>query len=231
MENSIITKGIILARIDFGEADRIITVLTPDRGKIRAIAKGVRRTKSKLAGGIELFSISNVTFLPKRADLQTLVSSRLITHFENIVKDINRTMLGYDLLKRINRTTEDAAGEEYFSLLSESLSGLNDSELAADLVELWFSMQLIKITGHSPNLRSDSIGNKFESDQTYLFDFDTMSFRPQKNAPFSGNHVKLMRLAMGLDEPIALKQVKDSANYAPEALKLAKTMLARFVRI
>jgi DNA repair protein RecO (recombination protein O) len=231
MRDSIVTKGIILTRIDFQEADRIITVLTPDHGKVKAIAKGVRRTNSKMAGGIELFSISNVTFLPKRGELQTLVSSRLITYFENIVKDINRTMLGYDLLKRINRATEAATGEEYFTLLSQVLAGLNDLDLDQQLVELWFSMQLLKISGHSPNLRNDAAGNKFEAAQTYLFDFDDMAFRQQQGAPFSGNHIKLLRLAMGLEDSIALKQVKDSADYAPESLQLAKTMLSRYIRV
>lgn len=66
--NQIVTKGIVLSRTEFGEADRIITVLTTDHGKIRLIAKGVRRIKSKSAGGIELFSVSDITYIPGRRD-------------------------------------------------------------------------------------------------------------------------------------------------------------------
>jgi DNA repair protein RecO (recombination protein O) len=55
---TIVTKGIVLTRTDYGEADRILHFLTPDQGKIAGIAKGVRKSKSKLAGGIELFSVS-----------------------------------------------------------------------------------------------------------------------------------------------------------------------------
>src|SRR4051812_30345333 len=102
----IVTKGIVLSRTDFGEADRILTVLTPNEGKISLMAKGVRKIKSKLAGGIELFSISSITFIPGRGEVGTLISSRLDIHFSNIVRDINRTMLGYDMLKLINRVTE-----------------------------------------------------------------------------------------------------------------------------
>ena len=54
----LVTEVIILARTDYGEADRILTVLSPEYGKLRLLAKGVRRVKSKLAGGIELFSVS-----------------------------------------------------------------------------------------------------------------------------------------------------------------------------
>ena len=48
MKNQIVTTGIVLARTDFREADRILTVLTPDNGKVRVIAKGVRLPRSKI---------------------------------------------------------------------------------------------------------------------------------------------------------------------------------------
>ena len=60
------TQAIVLRRTDFGEADRIINFLTPDRGKISGLARGVRKQKSKLAGGIELFSVSDITYLVGR---------------------------------------------------------------------------------------------------------------------------------------------------------------------
>jgi DNA repair protein RecO (recombination protein O) len=75
------TRGIILSRTDFGEADRILTVLTPQQGKLRLMAKGVRKIKSKLAGGIELFSVSDITYIRGKGELGTLISwiaSRLI---------------------------------------------------------------------------------------------------------------------------------------------------------
>ena len=230
-KSQIVTSGILLSRTDFGEADRIITVLTPDNGKVRMIAKGVRRPKSKLAGGIELFSVSSLTFLQSRSELKTLVSSRLITHYGNIIKDIRRTMLGYDLLKRINRVTEDAAGEEYLVLLQRTLEGLDDLELAPELIELWFSMQLLAITGHTPNMRTDTEGHKLEAEERYLFDFDEMAFRQQKGGPYAANHIKLLRLAYATDEPAVLKQVTDAASCAPDALKLAHNMLRYSVRI
>ncbi|MCA9330182.1 DNA repair protein RecO, partial [Candidatus Saccharibacteria bacterium] len=59
----IVTVGIVLARINYGEADRIVTILTPDHGKIRLLARGVRKIKSRLAGGIELFSINDLTYI------------------------------------------------------------------------------------------------------------------------------------------------------------------------
>jgi DNA repair protein RecO (recombination protein O) len=228
--SQVVTTGTVLARTDFQEADRIVTVLTPDHGKVRLIAKGVRRPRSKLAGGIELFSVSNLTFLESRSELKTLVSSRLITHYGDIVKDIRRTMLGYDLLKRINRVTEDAAGQEFFDLLQKTLSGLNDLELTLDMIELWFDMQLLAVTGHTPNLKTDTEGKKLEPAETYLFEFDAMAFRQQKGAPYDANHIKLLRLAYATEDPEVLKQVTHAEAHAAEALKLAGNMLRFNVR-
>jgi DNA repair protein RecO len=230
-KSQLVTTGIVLSRTDFQEADRIVTLLTPDHGKVRLIAKGVRRPRSKLAGGIELFSVSSITFLQSRSELKTLVSSRLITHYGNIVKDIRRTMLGYDLLKRINRVTEDAAGEEYFMILQRALAGLDDFELAPELLELWFNMQLLNVTGHTPNMRTDKEGNKLEVEKTYLFDFDEMTFREQPDGPYDANHIKLLRLAYATEEPGVLKQITDTAERAPAVLKLAYNMLRYSVRI
>lgn len=231
MKNQLITVGVVLARTDFQEADRIITVLTPDQGKVKAIAKGVRRPNSKLAGGIELFSASNFTFLPGRGELSTLVSSRLQTHYGNIVKDINRTMFGYDLLKRMNKLTEDAAGQEYFELLKTTLKGLNNLDLPKELLELWFDVQLLKITGHAPNLRADSEGQELESGKNYIFSFDNMVFAKTSNGPHSANLIKLMRLSYAAKEPTLLAQVKGAEKLVPKALQLTKTMLQRFVRV
>ena len=72
------TIAIVLKRIDYGEADRIVTVLTPDAGKLSLMAKGARRVKSKLAGGIELLSTSEINYIAGKGSLDTLVSSRLI---------------------------------------------------------------------------------------------------------------------------------------------------------
>jgi len=227
----IVTRGIVLSRTNFQEADRILTILTPDQGKLHAIAKGARRSTSKLAGGIELFSVSHMTFLPGKKDLGTLISSRLIKHYENIVKDIDRTMLGYELTKRINRITEDAAGEEYFTILNHTLAGLDDLELSSDLVELWFTMQLLHVTGHLPNLKNDTEGNKLDKDQVYLFDFEAMAFQPTQNGPYGANHIKLLRLAYATNEPGILKQVKEAEKCATDSLKLAKNLLSSQVRV
>lgn len=220
----IVTKGIVLSRTDYQEADRILTVLTPDHGKLRLIAKGVRRPKSKLAGGIELFSVNDITVLPSQRDLKTLISSRLHTHYGGIITDINRTMLGYNLLKQINRVTEDEPEEEYFMLMEAALKGLNDDALQHDVLELWFTLRLLTVNGHTPDLRNDTGHRRLSVDGSYGFDFDAMSFVQQSNGPYTANHIKLLRLAVTAPDPTALKQVQGGEQYVAATLSLAKNI-------
>ena len=70
------TEAIVLRRTDYGEADRILQLLTPE-GKKSVVAKGVRREKSKLAGGIELFSVSEVVIHEGKGDLGILTGAKL----------------------------------------------------------------------------------------------------------------------------------------------------------
>jgi len=59
----IVTSAIVLSRINFGEADKIVTFITPSSGKLSCIARGARKIKSKLAGGIELFSVNTISYI------------------------------------------------------------------------------------------------------------------------------------------------------------------------
>ncbi len=195
--NKINTTGIVLSRINFGEADRIITVITSDQGKQSLIARGVRKEKSKLAGGIELFSISDITFIRGKRDIGTLVSSRLITHYGEIVKEINRTTAAYNSLKLINSVTPGHSEPEYYQVLLQTLHALNDSSLSIVLSESWQYMQLLRLRGHTPNLLTDKKGAKLEPNNNYHFDFDTQTFFVHEQGTYRDSHIKLMRLLLG----------------------------------
>ncbi|HSX27787.1 MAG TPA: DNA repair protein RecO [Patescibacteria group bacterium] len=228
--NQLVTVGMVLARTDFQEADRIVTILTKDHGKLKAMAKGVRRPKSKLAGGIELFSVSNFTYLPGKGNIGTLISSRLITHYANIVKDIKRTMLGYELLKRLNKATEDATGQEYFKLLDQTFKVL-DGDLSLELIEDWFNAQLLRTAGHQPNLKTDKGGQKLQMARQYSFDTENMNFVVSKEGRYGQRHIKLLRLLFGLEDPTALGKIQNMEEVLPASEQLVRTMFHQFIRI
>lgn len=205
----LVTPAIILQRTDYGEADRILTLLTPDQGKLRVLARGVRRVKSKLAGGIELFSVSTVTFAKGRGELGTLVSTRLVKHYDHIVQDLERTMTGYDLIKKIHKATEDQPEPHYFELLERSFEALDNKDIPLPLIRFWLTAQLLKLGGHTPNLTRDTEGRTLVADQLYDFDLDRMSFVANPlSGRFSANHIKFLRLVFAGNQPLALMQIQ-----------------------
>jgi DNA repair protein RecO (recombination protein O) len=227
--NRINTKAIVLSRTDYGEADRILNFLTPDQGKVSAIAKGVRKQKSKLAGGIELFSISEIGYIPGRRDISTLISSRLITHYGRIVKNIDRTNAAYQMIKIINKATEDNPDQAYFDLLSAAFESLDDDSIDLELIQAWFAAQLLRLGGHTPNLRTQHSGQKLEAGKTYNFNFDNMSFEPGEAVGV--DQIKFLRLLFSENLPKALQKVSGAGQLAIQARVLIQPMLQTYIRI
>lgn len=202
------TQAIVLSRTDFGEADRILTLLTPEHGKLRLMAKGVRRVKSKLAGGIELFSVSDIVFIKGRGEIGTLLSSRLRKHYGSIVKDIERTMAGYDLIKQLSKTIEDEPELEYFELMQQSFEALDDFTVSLELINFWFAAQLLRLNGRSPNLKTDIQGEGLAPNKLYSFDFEHMAFAEVSDSGhFTADHIKVLRLAFNGNSAPLLQRV------------------------
>jgi DNA repair protein RecO (recombination protein O) len=213
------TVGIILNRIDYGEADRILTLLTPDYGKLRLMAKGVRRIKSKMAGGIELFSVSQLGFIKGRGDIGTLTSTRLEKHYGRIVTDLDRTMTGYEIIKRLDRATEEGVEQEFFDILQQTFGALDDMTIPLPVVRLWFETQLLEVGGRSPNLLTDDSGAKLIAGQQYLFNAERMSFQRSDSGRYTSDHIKVLRLAREYSPPL-LSHVNDSQDLVEDLLKL-----------
>lgn len=222
--NQLVTTAIVLSRTNYGEADRILSVITPDHGKLRLMAKGVRKVRSKLAGGIELFSVSQVTFIRGRGDIGTLVSTRLLKHYGNIISDIGRVQLGYDLLKLFNKVTEDNAEPEYFELLEQTFQALDDVIISEELIRTWFAAQLLRLGGHTPNLRTDSFGNALDPTASYEFDYEAMAFVAHEQGKFNADHIKFLRLIFGGNQPTALRKVSGWQNLTDVCSRIIQTM-------
>lgn len=227
----LLTKAIILSRTDYGEADRIITLLTPEQGKLRLMARGVRKPKSKLAGGIELFSTTDITYMPGRGEIGTLISARLIKYYSSIVRDIDRVQLGYELIKTLHRATEDQPEPEYFQLLEQAFQALDDPDVGLDLIRPWFQAQLLRQAGHSPNLHTDTAGNKLTSGTAYNFDLEAMAFTPHAEGGFTAGHIKLLRLLFSGHSPKLLSQIQNTENLVLICAPLVRNMLSTYIRL
>ena len=223
----LVSKAIVLSRTNYGEADRILTVITLDVGKVRLLAKGVRKIKSKMAGGIELFSVTTIGYIQGRGDLATLVSSRLETHYGNIVKDMDRTMYAYEVLKRVNRLTEDRSDQEYFELIVGVLKLLNNSSVKLEIIRPWFEARLLMLGGTMPNLKTDVTGKPLLASMLYQFSFDDMAFVQQGGAPFKSKHIKLLRILFGSTNGRELVNVQSDAKDVLQAIGNLITAIAR----
>ncbi len=217
------SPAIVLRRTNYGEADRIVTFLTPV-GKVRAMVKGVRRSKSKLAGGIELFSESTITFLETRGNLSRIVSTRLEEHWDGIVGDLQRMMFGYETMKLMDKIIEEESERAYYELLKYTLRALGDTSLNLVLVEIWFYLRLLQQVGHVPNVLTDKDGKKLDAESLYVFSVEDMCFVAHPHGDFKPDHIKLMRLCL-THSPSALKQVKGATNLATNIQPLVKQLV------
>lgn len=227
------TQGIILSRTDFGEADRILNFLTSDHGKVAGIAKGVRKSKSKLAGSIELFSVSELSLIIGKSEIYTIISARLVKHFDNIIKELERTNTAYEFLRMLNKATEDRPEPAYFTLLEHGLEALDDLMLDPKITSDWLKMQLIKLDGHTPNLKTDCAGEKLAEKGSYKFDFDQMCFDADESGQgrFSANHIKFLRLGFAAARPQILHKVQDAKEISGQLNPLIQTISQNFIKI
>ncbi|MBI2954179.1 MAG: DNA repair protein RecO [Chloroflexi bacterium] len=147
------TEAIVLKRSDFGEADRIVTLYTPRLGKLRAIAKGVRRPKSRLGGHVELF-IHSKMLLAKGRHLDIITQSENINSFTRLREDLRRTSLAYYVGELLDQFTEDGV-ENYlaFDLLVKTFERIGESR-DPEVAARFFEVQLLGHLGYRPQLHT-----------------------------------------------------------------------------
>jgi DNA repair protein RecO (recombination protein O) len=206
-----ITSGIVIGRHNFGEADRIIVLLTPDRGVVRVVAKGVRRIKSKLAGHLELFCESELTLVEGRS-LDVLTSARLQHHL-SVADDYDKMRLAYLVAEMINRLGSDGEHPGLFELAHETYAGLGERVDAT--LELWFKLRLLDRLGYRPELRACVICGADQGDREYYLNVDLGGIvdagcASAASQPIDRDHIKFWRLI--LSQPLAVARRVETAE-------------------
>lgn len=192
--SSLRTRAIVLRRTDYGEADRILQLLTP-QGRRGVLARGVRREKSRLAGGIELFAISDVVMTRGKGELNILTSARLVVFYRHILEDYETLQFAYEAVKQVARASETVDEPEWFEVLSEVLAALDDKRIPRQLVEMWFYLRYADLLGHALNLRQDIAGIPLAADKCYAYDVSEQGLRESHIGEIDAGHIKLLRLA------------------------------------
>lgn len=146
------TEGIILKRTNFGEADRIITIFTKHYGKVKAIAKGVRKVKSRRAPHLELFNRASL-FLSTGKNLDIITEAQVINSFSNLKRELKKIGLAFKACELVDQLTrEDQVQKEVFNLLVSCFNQLNHQSKTKSLMEIVrnFEMKLLQILGFLP---------------------------------------------------------------------------------
>ena len=120
-------EGIILKRRNFGEADRILTVFTLQRGKISVVAKGVRRITSRRSGNVELLNRVSI-FLHQGKGMPILTEAQSLETFPKIKEDLTLSTYAFHIIELTDRmTAENQENRELYQHLLEVLNRLSVS--------------------------------------------------------------------------------------------------------
>lgn len=199
-ERSFRTPAIILKRRDFGEADRLLTVITPQHGKLDVIAKGARKPGSSKTGHVELFTCADM-LISRGREIDVLTQVEMIEPYLEIREELQRGAYANYSVELLDRFT--ATGEEnlskLFLLLNETLHRLcldDDPRLAVR----YYEIRMLDLVGFRPELKECVISREIVIAEDQFFSYAQGGVVIPKYAhhaeglvPVSMNTLKLMR--------------------------------------
>jgi DNA repair protein RecO (recombination protein O) len=170
------TEAIVLRRKDIGEADRILTLLTPGQGKVRAVAKGIRKPRSRKAGHLELFTRTKLLLAVGR-DLDIVTQAELVDAYRPLREDLLRSAYAAYMVELLDRFTPDAQeNPELYDLLRKGLAWASEardaspgSAQALALAARYYELHLLGMAGFQPQLyRCVNCGKALEPEDQFF---------------------------------------------------------------
>jgi DNA repair protein RecO (recombination protein O) len=150
---SVRTLGLVVREVDVLETSSVVTVFTRELGKVGALAKGARRLKSPLQGGLDLLSVSDIVVLHKATDALDLVTEAvLVERFESLRRDLAALYAGYYIAELLSELTDlNDPHPKLFDAATITLRHLGDPVLRSRRL-LRFEMAALRALGHMPAL-------------------------------------------------------------------------------
>ena len=221
------TKGIIIKRRNFGEADRILTIYTENIGKVSVMAKGVRKTLSKLSGHIEIFYLSNL-MLAEGKNFYTLTGAELIEDFNNLRNNLKHAENAFLVAEAVDKLIEEEnPSEDIFHLIIEAIKNIDCYKNDNNLTINYFLLRLLVYIGHKPELSNCvKCGNKLMEGNNFFSSYLGGVVCPNcrqhdaNSKPISLNVIKTMRIIIDSDFSYCNK-IK---IYKPDNLELEKLL-------
>ena len=175
MAKNLKVNGIIIAESNSGDSDKMLTMLTPNFGKISCTANGARRTKSQLLAATQVFTFGEY-MLFKGGDTYTINSCETIEMFYNLRTDLDKLTYASHITKIINDiTTENQNSFHILKLYLNTLYAISETDKDLDFITSVFKMRLMKIIGFAPNV-NECVGCKMKENLT-AFSFKDNGFK------------------------------------------------------
>ncbi|QQR53229.1 DNA repair protein RecO [bacterium] len=164
------TTGLVIGRTNFGESDRIIRFITPDYGKISAVARGVRKIKSRLAGHLEPLGTVMLSLTTGRSNIDVITGARLLYYPHQLAKNWQLLDPALTLAVLLERLLETGQPQAPAYLALKTLISELDAGSPPALVELWYRLQVASSLGYQPELSGCLLCGHDTADRQYHFD-------------------------------------------------------------
>lgn len=150
----LVTGGLVIRHADYGDYDRMLTLVTPAHGRVDAVARGCRRMKSPLVNASELFTSGEFTLFEKNGRY-SVEQCQITDSFYQLRADYERLTYGVYFLRLLDCFVQSGEpAEELFHLSLRALAYLNYSDLPAPLLAFAFEMHLFALEGYPPRVDS-----------------------------------------------------------------------------
>jgi DNA repair protein RecO (recombination protein O) len=144
--------AVVLKRSDVGEADRLLTLLTLQRGKLKAVAKGARKPSARKTGHVELFNCAELQISVAR-DIDIVTQAQTLEPFLRLRDDLDRLGYAYYFAELVDRFVEEGIEHgEVYELMLDALHWLEQTKHLSRTARL-FEMQLLDTLGYRPQLQ------------------------------------------------------------------------------
>jgi DNA repair protein RecO (recombination protein O) len=151
--NELRDDAVVLRAYKSGESDRVVVLWTKSRGKVRAIAKGVRKPTSRIGSALEPSAHVDIVLVQGRGQLEIVKQVSHRSGFPTIRSDFDRLTAAMQLLEAVDATpAEGHADEQLFTMLVRALGTLDDASLTPTLVPAAFFLKMLSLDGVTPSV-------------------------------------------------------------------------------
>jgi DNA repair protein RecO (recombination protein O) len=226
------TEAVVLRQMSLGEADRILTLYTTDLGKVRAVARGVRRVNSRIRGHLELLNQVSISLSHGR-ELDVVTEVQIVQSFRGLREDLPRLSRALYVAELVDGfSVERASGHEVYVLLLDALGWL-ERTAHADLLLRYFEIHLLDESGYRPELYSCVECRTTLEPDHHLFSCaaggilcpDCRGAAGDAMVPISLNAMKVLRFLLREREYARVEGLKVSAGLVREIERLLRVYI------